>query len=71
MAPAGRHAAVPPDRVTAWEIRTVLPTKRAARVLICVFGDRLVALHGFIKKTRATPEVELATAVKRRKELER
>ena len=54
-----------------WEICTVLPTKRAARVLICVFGDRLVALHGFIKKTRATPEVDLATAVKRRKELER
>jgi phage-related protein len=29
-----------------------------------------VALHGFIKKTRATPEDDLALARKRRKELE-
>jgi phage-related protein len=30
-----------------------------------------VALHGFIKKTRATPGEDLATARKRQKELER
>ncbi len=30
----------------------------------------LVALHGFIKKTRATPDEDLATARKRKKELE-
>jgi phage-related protein len=28
-------------------------------------------LHGFIKKTRATPDEDLATARKRQKELER
>jgi phage-related protein len=38
-----------------WEIRTNLPTGRTARVLICLYRDHLVALHGFIKKTRATP----------------
>jgi len=38
-----------------WEVRTDLPTKRTARVLICLHEQRLVALHGFIKKTRATP----------------
>jgi phage-related protein len=54
-----------------WEIRTDLPTKRTARVLICLYQGHLVALHGFIKKTRATPEDDLATARKRRKELER
>jgi len=30
----------------------------------------IVALHGFIKKTRATPDEALATARKRQKELE-
>ena len=54
-----------------WEVRTNLPTKRTARVLLCLYRDRLVALHGFIKKTRATPEEDLALARKRRKELER
>ena len=35
-----------------WEIRTDLPTKRTARVLLCAYREHLVALHGFIKKTR-------------------
>ena len=39
-----------------WEIRTDLPTRRTARVLLCLYQERLVALHGFIKKTRATPD---------------
>src|SRR5216684_6194119 len=38
-----------------WEIRTALPTKRTARVLICFYSGYLVALHGFIKKTRTMP----------------
>lgn len=54
-----------------WEIRTDLPTKRTARVLLCLYREHLVALHGFIKKTPATPEPDLATARKRQKELER
>ena len=53
------------------EIRTELPTRRTARVLICLFKDHLVALHGFIKKTRTTPDEDLSTARKRKKELER
>jgi phage-related protein len=54
-----------------WEVRTDLPTKRTARVLLCFSREHLVALHGFIKKTRATPDEDLATARKRKKELER
>jgi phage-related protein len=54
-----------------WEIRTDLPTKRTARVLICLYRGHLVALHGFIKKTRTTPESDLALARKRQRELER
>ncbi len=53
-----------------WEIRTDLPTRRTARVLLCLYQERLVALHGFIKKTHATPDQDLALARKRKKELE-
>lgn len=54
-----------------WEVRTDLPSKRIARVLFCLHRDHLVALHGFIKRTRTTPDEELALARKRQKELER
>ena len=54
-----------------WEIRTDLPTKRTARVLICLYREHLVALHGFIKKARTTPDEDLELARKRKKELER
>jgi len=53
-----------------WEVRTDLPSNRTARVLICFYGGRLVALHGFIKKTRATPVDDLELARGRKKELE-
>ena len=53
------------------EIRTDLPTKRTARVLICLYQGHLVALHGFIKKTRTTPADDLELARRRQKELER
>ncbi len=52
-----------------WEIRTDLPTRRTARVLLCLHDEHLVALHGFIKKTRTTPDDDLALARKRQKEL--
>ncbi|MGC1485965.1 MAG: type II toxin-antitoxin system RelE/ParE family toxin [Candidatus Acidiferrum sp.] len=54
-----------------WEIRTDLPTRRTARVLLCLHNEQLVALHGFIKKTRTTPDDDLALARKRQKELVR
>jgi len=53
-----------------WEVRTDLPTTRTARVLLCLYRGHLVALHGFIKKTRATPDEDLALARRRQKELE-
>ena len=57
--------------VVSGEIRTGLPTKRTARVMLCLYQEHLVALHGFIKKTRATPDGDLALARKRQKELMR
>lgn len=53
-----------------WEVRTDLSNNRTARVLICFYQGRLVALHGFIKKARATPKDDLTLARKRQKELE-
>lgn len=52
------------------EIRTELPTKRTARVFLYPYREHLVALHGFVKKTSATPQSDLAMARKRQKELE-
>ncbi|WP_315835965.1 type II toxin-antitoxin system RelE/ParE family toxin [Bradyrhizobium prioriisuperbiae] len=51
-----------------WEVRTTLPSNRIARVLFCVLENRIVVLHGFIKKTQKTPDDELALARKRKKE---
>ena len=36
----------------------------------CLYREHLVGLHGFIKKTRTTPDEDLALARKRKKELE-
>jgi len=44
---------------------------RTSRALLCVCREHLVASHGFIKKTRATPDEDLALARKRQKELTR
>jgi phage-related protein len=40
-------------------------------VLLCLYQGHLVALYGFIKKTRTTPDDDLALARKRQKELKR
>ncbi len=53
-----------------WEVRTDLPTKRTARVLLCLYREHLVALHGFIKETRTTPDEDMTTARKRQKDVE-
>ena len=46
-------------------------SQRTARVLLSHYRGHLVALHGFIKKTRAMPDDDLALARKRKQELER
>jgi phage-related protein len=54
-----------------WEVRSSVPGSRIARVLFCIHAGRIVALHGFIKKTRKTPQAELVLAKKRMKEATR
>ena len=53
-----------------WEVRSDLPSKRIARLLFSVAGDRIVVLHGFIKKTQKAPEADLTLARKRKREFE-
>ena len=47
-----------------WEVRTQLPT-RIARVLFTAKGRHMVLLHGFIKKTQATPVQDIELALNR------
>jgi hypothetical protein len=39
-------------------------------LLARLYREHLVALHGFVKKTRTTPDDDLALARKRKKEME-
>jgi phage-related protein len=53
-----------------WEVRSDLPSNRIARVLFCVQGAKILALHGFIKKTQKTPDADLTLARRRKREFE-
>jgi len=52
-----------------WEVRTTLEN-RIARVIFCTVKTQMVLLHGFIKKTQATPPPDLDTARERKRNLE-
>ena len=38
---------------------------RAARVIFCMGDGHMILLHGFIKKTQKTPQVDIDLALKR------
>lgn len=52
-----------------YEIRSDISHGRITRVIFCVAGERIVLLHGFIKKTQKTPKADLDLALKRKKEV--
>ena len=54
-----------------YEVRTHLPSNRTARVIFSILEERMVLLHGFIKKTRKTPKGDLDLAKERKKQWER
>ena len=54
-----------------WEVRSSLPSKREARILFFVSDDRMVLLHGFVKKSQKTPRSDLDLAKRRMKEIEK
>ncbi|GMA14372.1 type II toxin-antitoxin system RelE/ParE family toxin [Deinococcus metallilatus] len=47
-----------------WEVRTTLEDG-IARVIFTVVGNRMILLHGFVKKSQKTPKNDLETARKR------
>ena len=51
-----------------WEVRSDIP-EGIARVLFTIVGAEMVLLHGFVKKTQATPKADLDLAVARMKEV--
>ena len=53
-----------------WEVRSTLPSRRIARLLFFVEGDRIGVVHGFVKKTQKTPADDLALARRRMKEMQ-
>jgi phage-related protein len=53
-----------------WEVRSDLLGNRIARVLFVVRQDEILVVHGFLKKTRKTPDDDLALAHKRKREFE-
>jgi phage-related protein len=52
-----------------WEIRSTLPSRRIARLIICFHDNKIVALHGFIKKTQKTPLEDIDVARQRMREV--
>ncbi len=49
-----------------WEVRSSLLQGRIARVIFCLEGPRMVLLHGFVKKSRKTPQHDIDLALKRK-----
>ena len=52
-----------------WEVRSSLPGRRIARLIVCFHENKIVALHGFIKKTQKTPLEEIDVARQRMREV--
>jgi phage-related protein len=52
-----------------WEVRSGLTDGKIARVIFCVARDRMVLLHGFVKKTQKTPAQDLRLARRRMKDV--
>lgn len=53
------------------EVRSSISSGRIARVFFFLAGNRMVLLHGFVKKTQKTPAKELKLAVTRMKDVQR
>ncbi len=50
-----------------WEIRSHLRKRRIARILFSIRDNKMLLLHGFIKKSQKTPQRDLNVARNRRK----
>lgn len=52
-----------------WEMRSTLPSRRIARLLLFVHEEQICIVHGFIKQKQKTPQEEFKLARKRIKEM--
>jgi len=52
-----------------WEIRLSLSGRRIVRILFCMHRQKMVLLHGFIKKSQKTPKDAIVLARTRIKQL--
>ena len=50
-----------------WEVRSALTQGRIGRVIFTVDHGCMVLLHGFVKKTRATPKADVDLARRRQR----
>lgn len=53
-----------------WEVRCRFD-QRIARILFTVKGEKMILLHGFIKKSQKTPQADLQLAIDRKANLEK
>lgn len=53
-----------------WEVRSSFKDG-IARVIFAICDEEMVILNGFVKKSRKTPDQEIALALKRKREYER
>ena len=53
-----------------WEIRASITQGRIARLLFAIVDGRMIILHGFVKKTRKSPEKDKKLARQRLKDLQ-
>lgn len=52
-----------------WEVRSTLPSRRIARLILCFHENKIVVLHGFFKKTQRTSSEDIDLAGQRMKEM--
>lgn len=52
-----------------WEVRSNLADGKIGCVVFCLAQERMVLLHGFIKKTSKTPPQDLKLALRRMREV--
>ncbi|MEJ2743893.1 MAG: type II toxin-antitoxin system RelE/ParE family toxin [Gammaproteobacteria bacterium] len=53
-----------------WEVRSDISAGRIARILFFTHKQKMVLLHGLVKKDQKTPDSDLNLAMKRKKEYE-
>lgn len=53
-----------------YEVRSGISDKCIARVIFCIKNNKMILLHGFVKKSQKIPQIDLDLAKKRKREVE-